>query len=1199
MNSIQSLDSEQLAAYKADHNVVVSAGAGSGKTTVLSRRYVRLVSEKRLPVEAILTLTFTRKAAAEMFSRIHQELSQLDDPWVQEQLQRFDSARIATLDSFCSSIVRGSCQIYGIPPNFTIDEAKLTQVAKETATAFLMEHQHEAALRELVAIFSFDRVVSELLADFCLYELPVINAPSYEALARNQVDELLHRINNILQRLSDIFAEGARIDTKGQSKGIIAIVELFQNHRNLAATYAETDHEGLLTLCNTIAKIRKPGTVAPGSDSEQVKDLFSEAKDLCPLLQSLLFFYKKRDHIQRLGFLLDDLARRFNQKKRSEAILSFSDLIDLAVDILKSSLPLRNYYKQQIRAIMIDEFQDNNEKQKELLYLLGERENEASPGIPPPDKLAPDKLFFVGDEKQSIYRFRGADVSVFKRLSQELNQAASPDLPRQLSIRTNYRSEPELIKFFNQLFPGIFGNPEEDYEASYTEAKPDPNRPPSGTIPVEIYINTAEEDEENLTAQETESEDTGQEPEAFCSPSETEALTVARRIIEGLERSEFRPGDVALLFRTTTHQSVYERVFRTIGIPFVSADPRGLYLDAPSNDLYAMLQLVIVPQDTNAYAAVLRSPFVNISDQAFLNLMLRIKDDPWFEPFSDLPDSFWVVCDPQDRTRYTLGAELYGTLKTMTDTRGIADLLAWLWYETGYRTSILNDPEMATTVGHFELLYDLAIDADQRHLTLATFLEELAPRIGNPEKIEGDETDKGTDAVTFMTIHKSKGLQFPVVIIPQSGAEGQALRNEKPYYYDESYGPVISWKSYNRNSSDKIINPFFEKLRESEYKQTHAELKRLFYVALTRAEQKIIIAGNRKVSQKALKNFRDEYSQDLSSLEAALYIKPKDDRAKIRFFDLLALGIDQVSKDLFSLQPIEPILLTDRGKALTELRRQLDSIQMVQSGISGSNNEDWQQSFYNPPGISPIVPVNISSRITSPTAMERYWQQMQQSGAPGNEKDGMSSSSAILPKASRQEAPQPLPALAVDQIFSASNQELETIFGTLCHNVIQNSLEDLGDMPSPQILAELEKLNMQDEQKILLINTAKSLAKSFIQSELGQTAVKAKPLLKTEYAFLLPLYQNEPKPILIQGSIDLIFETPSNCFVIDFKTDKVLQSEAHRIQLECYQRAAQAFSDKPVKTLLVYLRNMQVIEVSSRLNDAELYTIAQEAISVC
>jgi ATP-dependent exoDNAse (exonuclease V) beta subunit len=231
--------------------------------------------------------------------------------------------------------------------------------------------------------------------------------------------------------------------------------------------------------------------------------------------------------------------------------------------------------------------------------------------------------------------------------------------------------------------------------------------------------------------------------------------------------------------------------------------------------------------------------------------------------------------------------------------------------------------------------------------------------------------------------------------------------------------------------------------------------------------------------------------------------------------------------------------------------------------------------------------------------MERYWQQMQQSGAPGNEKDGMSSSSAILPKASRQEAPQPLPVLPVDQIISASNQELETIFGTLCHNVIQNSLEDLGDMPSPQILAELEKLNMQDEQKILLIDTAKSLAKSFIQSELGQTAVNAKPLLKTEYAFLLPLYQNEPKPILIQGSIDLIFETPLNCFVIDFKTDKVLQSEAHRIQLECYQRAAQAFSDKPVKTLLVYLRNMQAVEVNSRLSDAELYTIAQEAISGC
>uniref|UniRef100_A0A7C3E970 DNA 3'-5' helicase n=1 Tax=Gracilinema caldarium TaxID=215591 RepID=A0A7C3E970_9SPIR len=1174
MSDQKKLDTEQQKAYEADHNVVVSAGAGSGKTTVLSRRYVRLVQDKKLPVDAILTLTFTRKAAAEMFSRIHQELAKLKDPWVQQQLERFDTARIDTLDSFCSSIVRGTCQNYGIPPNFTIDEGRLKNLAEQTAMEFLMEHQAEPALRELVAAFSFDLIVKDFLADFCQYQLPLVDVPSYQGFATLQVDELLRRINQVLPRLSSLFAEGAQLDTKTGKKSLIAIVDAFRKYQDISDTYSDANHANLVNMCNEITGISKPGNVTAGSNLEQAKILFSEAKDLCINLSSLLTFYAKRDKIQQVGVLLDELAQRFNQKKRTEALLSFSDLIDIAVDSLKTSLPLRTYYKQQIKAIMIDEFQDNNEKQKDLLYLLAEAEHEASPGIPLPDKLAPDKLFFVGDEKQSIYRFRGADVSVFKRLSAELKNTPQSSDQSKLEISTNYRSEPALIDFFNQLFPGVFGNPTEDYEAAYTEAKPNPARNRSGTTPVELFINNTESDEDTQNEENGENNDETQaEQKEHCTTSETEAITLAKRIIQGVQTGEFQYQDVALLFRTTTHQSVYERVFRTVGIPFVSADPRGLFLDAPANDIYAFLQLVVSPQDTNAYAVVLRSPFVNLSDQSFVKLMLHIKGKDWYQPFEALPEDFWSQADKKDSFRYELGTELYKRISNMADTRGIADLVAWLWYESGYRTSLLSDSDMAPTLGHFELLYDLAIQADQRHLTLAAFLDELAPLIGNPEKVEGDETDKRTDAITFITIHKSKGLEFPVVIIPQAGSEGQSFKNDKPYFYSTTYGPVISWKPYSKNQKDKIANPLFEELRETENRQSLAELKRLFYVALTRAERKIIIAGSRKVSQDNIDETKSQYSPELSNLTATLFTKPKPDKKKISFLELLALGIDNVSEKLYKLYPMPPIAITERGRELAQLRSALSHMRQGQTAPAITVGNDT--GFYKQETITlKLVP----SRITSPTNMERFYQAMYPLEIPAED-------SLVLPE------------LKVDPIMAASGNDLETLFGTLCHSLIQNILEKRGEEVPQELLAQFTKANISKEHQDLFIDEAKALAHQFLQTDYGQQALKeaqtVRPQLRTEYGFLLPIRQGNT--ILIKGSMDLIFETEDHCIIIDFKTDKVLQREEHRIQLECYHRAGKAFSDKPVKTLLVYLRGMNIVEITPVLNDTKLYNIAQGA----
>ncbi|WP_304223001.1 exodeoxyribonuclease V subunit beta [Gracilinema caldarium] len=1186
MSAINILDDEQRAAYEADHNVVVSAGAGSGKTTVLSHRYVRLVRDKRLPVDSILTLTFTRKAAAEMFSRIYQELSKIDEPWVQEQLRRFDSARIDTLDSFCASIVRGSCQNYGIPPNFTIDEARLQVLAEQTAMEFLMEHRSEPVIASLVAHYSFERIVKEFLADFCLYRLPFVANGSYKESAKKQVDEILKLIKNILKNLKESILSGAALDTSSGQIHLTALVKTAQKYEDISFEYNEAQYHIYLNLCSDFLGIRLPGKVAEGTDSGTAKKILKEIKPLCERLKNLLIFYQQRSFIEVAGTLLDDLAERYIRNKRREALLSFGDLVDLAVDILKTSLPLRTYYKNQIQAIMIDEFQDNNEKQKELLYLLAEDPAKTSPGIPEPEDLAPDKLFFVGDEKQSIYRFRGADVSVFKKLSAELSRSPLPRVlsggkaqketnpfPRQLPISTNYRSEPELVDFFNSLFPAVFGSAEEDYEAFYTPAHPSPQRKGSGKAAVELYLNqNASDDDAEDDAGDSEpiadappAADTipvsaatnGTTEEALCTSAETEAITAAERIIQGIADGDFTFGDLAILFRTTTHQSVYEQVFRTVGIPFVSADPRGLFLDGPANDIYALLRLVIYPEDSNAYATVLRSPFVNLSDHCFLKLLLETEPtSPAFgSPFQGLLDSFWEDCETWDKKRYSLGADLYQQVRSMADTKGIADIVAWLWYDSGYRISILADSDMAATAGHFRLLYDLAVKADQRHLTLSAFLDELTPLMGSSEKIEGDEGASKANAVTFMTIHKSKGLQFPVIIIPQIGAPIQPIKNDKPYFYSPIFGPVISWSSYSKNNKDKIANPLFEDLRESEKLEQLAELKRLLYVAMTRAERKCILLGSTK-------------------------------RSKNSFYDLIQSGLENVSPHLYYRRAIESVPLKERNQRLNSLRQRLASLKQTDSA-NETNDYTNIEAFYSRTAIAPI---SAAGRTTSPTLMERTYQEYQAC-------QGIQEHTETIE----------LSGLSVDPIIAQSGKDLETLFGTLCHWIIQKEIEGENTELPLHIKAAMKDAGLTSQQEAAFLETAKILANQFIQSDVGKQALQAKPNLRTEYSFILPLWPQEKqgtsettapaKPILVKGSMDLIFETSTDCLIIDFKTDKTLQSEAHRIQMECYRRAGQAFSDKPAKTFLVYLRGMRIIEMKPAMDDTLLYQIAAESLA--
>ncbi|MDR2028679.1 MAG: UvrD-helicase domain-containing protein [Treponema sp.] len=1189
------LDDDQAAAYREDRNVTVSAGAGSGKTTVLAERYVRLVTQRNFDVESILTLTFTRKAAAEMYKRIFLRLSASDHPRAREQLAKFDQARISTLDAFCTALVRGASYNYGIPPDFRIDEKELRLNAEAAAVEVLMRRRQDPVVCRLVATRSFDAVVKELLGDLGLNVVSLVRPAEFRAQGQAQIDFIqgeIERICGELNRLGETIL--AIDDSPGKPETLAKAKAVLRSRLPLKAGF---DAESIDALGDTAAflvsggSFRRPASNAKDPALVALRDpaeaLKTGAASLVLLTDTLSF----REDILALGALLDEYASLLLDRKRRKGLLGFRDTTELAVDILSRDRALRAYYKDRIRAIMIDEFQDNNELQKKLLYLLAEQDALSGPGIPQAGDLAPDKLFFVGDEKQSIYRFRGADVAVFRGLSRELavsRNVPAPAPPASLSLKTNYRSGPALVAFFNALFPGVFGVPEEPFEAEYTEmcsaeaAPGEPAAPAEPVAPVEIYLRRIQK-----TSPES-SGGTGEEGEEEIPDTAGEALAVAERIMAGIIRGEFSFGDLAVLFRTTTHQDEYERIFRQAGIPFSAADPRGIFFEGPANDFYAILRLVLFPRDRNAYGTVLRSPFTGLGNGTFLRIMLDKPDEPFPEPSES-----WFIDpatgrpDPAEKARYEQGRSHFRALQARTDVGGIAPVLAFLWYETGYRTALLYDQEARPNLEHFEYLYTLALNADRRQLSMGAFLDELAPLMGSAEKVETGDIAEQRNVVSFMTIHKSKGLEFPVVILANAGSYDRGGRNGKPYYRDPQFGPVVSLKSEYDKRKQRGLNYFYERGKELTRRQTGAELKRLFYVAATRAMKRLFIFGSVKVPQGDPEDPQgggdplDQFIQSVSAgggkqqsfltLLGRGFAAAGDRISHYRLIPFSAPGIEEYQKRMAALREAAGGISAGavRGSAVApppgeKPRRAVSAPEEAVSGTGGF------RLFYERPGQAPAA----ARRFTTPSLIEAYAATLRPAAASGLSRPGPEAGALLLPPFNCD------PWLTSDA--------LKRIFGTLCHRAIEELLTGTAGGDARRALQEA---GVSEKTRRLMEEEARELARRFLDSPPGREAAAAARLCP-EFPFILPLEVPHNKPVLVRGSMDLIYEYGGRCIILDFKTDRQFAPESHGLQMACYRAAAGAFSNLPAETRLVYLRDMRTVAVEPDPEEAALAELA-------
>lgn len=1174
------LDAKQKAACCRTENTIVAAGAGSGKTQVLATRFAWLVMSEDIPVSKILTLTFTRKAAAEMYQRIYQTLSFFagnpdTPPRERERAARavadFSEAHIQTLDSYRSGIVRQAANRYGIRPDFGSDDGKLD--LSLLALEFVMQKLAAGTEEELKAIRHFAGTGS--MQDFAegFIAAPVSSYASLSAaegcfasMLPRQLAFVKGRWNSLMRDLPDVL-EAASTKLKGAGADAVAALEGACGSRLSDGGDIPPIVNAVRSACSDLLPLVETAGGKPRAKFEEIDAVLSGLYELACYIEEYPF-------LCGLYRLLDEFSCQLNRSKRLSGQLSFKDVADMAMKILVEQEDIRTQEKAAYSKIMIDEFQDNNGRDRDLLFLLSEREDSfvrPSPGDADSlhqalkGNIVPDKLFFVGDEKQSIYRFRGADVAVFNELKDDLGT-------QMFQMNNNYRSVSELLSCFNQLFGGflpsggdsagstVFKRESPDlFEATY----------PSVAQASKVDVRTHEElplpplTEKNARAHVCmfNSAFLNEDPDSLLATQDQLAYFVARKI---KEIHDAAPGvsysDFAVLDRSRTNRASLIRWLNAFGIPY-SLDQQGsLFQEAPVNDIYAMLRLCVYPSDKRAFAAVLASPFVGLSDggvQLVLAGYARHEDLSAFSP--ELEDSIRETLSPEEYGRYREAAERFAAFREEALQEKICRTLDRLWNGTGYRYNLLLGPSENLLSEHFDLLFEMARQSDGAGQSLAWFVDQMgAIRDKRPGffKVDLDEDISNVeypvekaDCVSVMTIHKSKGLQFPHVFV--LGCCGSvAAERSGDFFYDDEMGLSVKLKSSGGN-------PFFERKRDSLNRMADEEFKRIFYVAVTRAEEDVYIVGDWKETK------TEKDVNDLPMMQRII-CSYYDDAKSLSFqtgSDVFVPGAP------FFFQSIAPVSKKDafaaRGGGHDEAFMSMSIERKAAAVFAGEPSVAFEKPEYDRK-----TPHSLEIAGT-PEAAEA--------------KDLYPSLSPLLKKYGAQDVYDDEDTLDQEEDAGVPGEFGAASFGTLAHSCLEavaNGIPLSEFMPDRKLL---KNVGTDDERELCRI--CKDMAARFAESDLGRAfraAQDAGRLARGEYAFRM--YK---EGIFYTGSIDLLFEEAGQdgrpqYTIVDYKTDSVVNRERYRPQLECYREAVAAMYGvdiAQIRLYLYFLRFNQAVEL--------------------
>lgn len=1189
-----------------NRNILVSAAAGSGKTAVLVERIKELVLDKKHPVDIdhLLVVTFTNAAAAQMKERVAKALEKAlqenpSDVRLQQQAALVQNAQITTIDSFCLYVLRNHFHEIGLEPNFRIgDEGELKLLREDVMTGLFeqcYEEKHPGFLH-LISCYGTSRSdapVRDMI--FKLYSY----AQSYpwpkqwlrEALSCYEIkteQELEHA------SFIEMTVEYGKQMVRGYLEQAEHYLELCQDadgpymYEDACEQDAELMEELLscdtyqafyeeLGKCKFATLGRAKDYIGSPEKQEQVKAERKKLKDGIGKLKSDCFALTFQEILEQLALVqpsaeaLAEVTERFidafAERKQDKNLVDFSDLEHFALEILveeetgkptETAKEFQNAYEE----IMIDEYQDSNYVQETILRAISR------------EVVGQNNLFMVGDVKQSIYRFRLARPELFM---EKFDTYETTDAPCQrIDLHKNFRSRDTVLTFTNDIFYQIMkrnlGGVDYTGEAALYCGADYPAGEKADAFDSEILLTTTQELEEGTKQQ--------------ISKQELEAKLIADRIrkmvgkeeVVDEETGEFRKvryGDIVILLRSLSEWAdLFAEVLNANGIPAHTVSRTGYFSTLEIRTVLNYLRILDNPRQDIPLAAVLKSPMAGLSDEQLARLRLLAEDKPYHQcvkMFLEAEEELTEkesTADEDMRAKLKRFSETYKKLRRQTMDIPMHELLQKVLKETGYARYASALPAGRQRLANLHMLSEKAIAYEKTSYRglyhFIRYIDELQKY--DVDFGEAELVGENEDAVNIMSIHKSKGLEFPVCFVSGMGKSFNKQDSRSKMILHPNLGVGLDIIEEDRRIK---VPAFFKKViaRQTELESLGEEL-RVLYVAFTRAKEKLIITGCIK-DEEMLQQIREIYC---GSNRKELNFK---ERAEAKTFLEWILPAAAASGSWDKVSYVTPwsMLEDEAAHQITEhvsLRQRVQQAEKVSDTLYEKIKEQLSYQYPHPDAIHLVTKYSVSE------LKHRAMREL----AAKEEED-------VTPKFLEEVSTPYVPA------FMEGKAEVNqgALRGTAMHRLMEcydfTKMPDRSDEFAENIKKQLTGLVQmgkvsEDMQKLIRIPSVELFLKSQLAPRMKAAAMRDD--LFREKPFVMGNHEMEEEMVLIQGIIDVFWVEEDGIVLLDYKTDRVDSAtrlrDMYKEQLDLYAEALERIFPLPVKEKYLYsFRLNQAIEV--------------------
>lgn len=1225
MSEVKWTNEQLQAIQEKNSNILVAAAAGSGKTAVLVERIIHKIIDEQMDIDKILVVTFTNAAASEMRERILEAIYKKleenpENVHLQRQIILLNKASICTIHSFCLDVIHNHFYEIDLPSNFKIVDTAEIDLLKQEVLDDLFEQKYTENDKDFIELlenytnYRGDEALQELVLKIYKFiqssPFPIKWLQEKLELLKIEDKDISQTIwgKLIIQTVEDDIQESImQLETVKSKMALypemtkfyqkicedLIILKDLQNYNSWDELYIK-----LLNFNFSKWPVDKKVTNDLKEDSKEIRDKVKKhikektAKLLsCSQEQAVKDLKIITPILEKLANLVTEFTKNFAEKKKEKNCIDFNDIEHFALKILldenNNPTEVAKKYKEKFEEIAIDEYQDSNLVQEAILTSISKGNN----------------IFMVGDVKQSIYKFRQARPELFLQKYDEYKNKEEKTQEDNLKIQLfrNFRSRQNILNITNLVFESIMSkelgdiNYNENEYLNYGANYPEPEEIKNYAGIAELDIIDLKEDE-SITAFEGEEDEEEQER---VEDDVLEAKFVANKIQELLNSDymvfdkkqgyrKIRPKDIVILLRATSNLSpIYEKELSDLELP-VFSDTSGTYLDTVEiQTILSVLKIIDNPLQDIPLVVVLRSSICNFTDNDLITIRLTDRNCNFYEALIKTR----LICDGDLKDKIESFLEKLEKWKSISQYMPLDEFIWQIYLDTGYYQYVGLLPNGAMRQANLKTLFEKAKQYEKASFkglfNFIQFIDKLKKQNGDlaSAKLIGENED----VIRIMSIHKSKGLEFPVVFLCNSHKKFnmQDLNDNILLHQDIGFGPTIMDTTRKIKYSSIAKDAIKLKMKQ----ETLSEEQRILYVALTRAKEKLYITGRSKDLTKYVQDknkILEMYESENIKLDAKLMKKANSYLDWIMYVYLFNQGRTITLKgESYKLSDIITLNVSNKKDLLKALAKeevveQIDLKEKIEQILKNKSEEEnkkseqalkelleWKYDY--------IVDTTLPTK-SSVTKIKQEKIKLEEM-LKGIESEEVEYKKSYTPKFMQE-----------DKKISSAEK------GTLVHLCIQRldekkdyELKDIQNM----ILNLVEKeIITQNEADAIDVNLIYQYTKSQLFEELRQAKEvhKEQPFyINIPAKYVVSEAENSKKNILVQGIIDLYYiDKNDNLILIDFKTDYISNEpnakekilDKYRVQLEIYKTALeQALGRKVNKTALCLVKDKYYLKI--------------------